>query len=405
MERVLQVSITLALAALIALPLAGASLGAPLSSQIEGTRERVMEKKQEEGVLSKDISSYNGRIERLQGQISGLQTRQDTLQASLDAKLAELMDVRLRLDRARERLAELRSDLGFAERALGDRLVELYKADEPDVLTVVLEADGFADLLEETEFLERVSEQDGRIISRVREIKGAVTRKAVELSELEGQAETAAESIEANRDEIAAAKAGVESSRDELASARDELGGSLARIRESRVRLEGNLDELQDEQRQVEARLAAQQANQVAAAVPSSPAIPPLSAGDIRQGSGSLIFPVNGPIVSPFGQRWGRLHAGIDIAVPAGTPIRAAKSGRVALLGPTGGYGNYTCIDHGGGLSTCYAHQSSFATSGGASVKQGQVIGYVGCTGHCFGDHLHFEARVSGSPVDPMGYL
>jgi murein DD-endopeptidase MepM/ murein hydrolase activator NlpD len=103
--------------------------------------------------------------------------------------------------------------------------------------------------------------------------------------------------------------------------------------------------------------------------------------------------------------RWGRLHAGVDIAVPAGTPIRAADSGRVVLLGWTGGYGNYTCISHGGSLSTCYAHQSRYATSMGASVGKGQVIGYVGCTGHCFGDHVHFETRVNGSPVDPMGYL
>ena len=103
--------------------------------------------------------------------------------------------------------------------------------------------------------------------------------------------------------------------------------------------------------------------------------------------------------------RWGRLHAGLDIAVPAGTPIRAADSGTVVLMGWTGGYGNYTCIQHTGSLSTCYAHQSSYATSSGASVSQGQVIGYVGCTGHCFGDHLHFETRVNGSPVDPMGYL
>ena len=85
----------------------------------------------------------------------------------------------------------------------------------------------------------------------------------------------------------------------------------------------------------------------------------PGAAGPIRPGSGGLVWPVNGPIVSPFGMRWGRLHAGVDIAVPAGTPIRAAQSGRVILLGWTGGYGNYTCIGHGGGLSTCYAHQSS----------------------------------------------
>ncbi len=114
---------------------------------------------------------------------------------------------------------------------------------------------------------------------------------------------------------------------------------------------------------------------------------------------------MSGPIVSYFGMRWGRLHAGVDIAVPAGTPIRAAGSGTVVLMGWTGGYGNYTCIQHTGSLSTCYAHQSSYATSAGASVAGGQVIGYVGCTGHCFGDHLHFETRVNGSPVDPMGYL
>jgi murein DD-endopeptidase MepM/ murein hydrolase activator NlpD len=114
---------------------------------------------------------------------------------------------------------------------------------------------------------------------------------------------------------------------------------------------------------------------------------------------------VSGPVVSPFGMRWGRLHAGVDIAVGSGTAIRAAAGGRVVLMGWVGGYGNYTCIQHSGSLSTCYAHQSSFATSNHASVGQGQVIGYVGCTGHCFGDHLHFETRSGGSPVDPMGYL
>ena len=114
---------------------------------------------------------------------------------------------------------------------------------------------------------------------------------------------------------------------------------------------------------------------------------------------------MSGP--APFGMRWGRLHAGVDIAVPSGTAIRAVQSGSIALVqdeASSGGYGNFTCVDHGGGLSSCYAHQSSFAITSG-SVDQGDVIGYVGCTGHCYGDHLHFEFRVNGSPVDPMGYL
>ncbi len=71
----------------------------------------------------------------------------------------------------------------------------------------------------------------------------------------------------------------------------------------------------------------------------------------------------------------------------------------------SGGYGNYTCVDHGGGLSTCYAHQSEFGTSIGSSVEQGEVIGYVGNTGHSFGDHLHFEVRINGVAQDPLGYL
>jgi len=128
-------------------------------------------------------------------------------------------------------------------------------------------------------------------------------------------------------------------------------------------------------------------------------------AGPIRRGSGDLIFPVNGPLVSPFGQRWGRLHAGIDLASPAGTPIRAAETGQVVIAGPVGGYGNYVCVQHTRELSTCYAHLSRFMTRKGASVRQGQVIGLVGCTGHCFGDHLHFETRLGGRPVDPAGYL
>jgi len=99
------------------------------------------------------------------------------------------------------------------------------------------------------------------------------------------------------------------------------------------------------------------------------------------------------------------MHEGVDIGVPSGTPIRAAASGTVIYSGWMGGYGNLVVIDHGGGLATAYGHQSSIAAGNGSHVSQGQTIGYVGCTGHCFGDHLHFEVRINGSPVDPLGYL
>ena len=127
--------------------------------------------------------------------------------------------------------------------------------------------------------------------------------------------------------------------------------------------------------------------------------------GPVRLGPGGLAWPVGGAVVSPFGQRWGRLHAGIDIAARAGTVIHAAQSGLVVINDPTGGYGNYVCVQHTRSLTTCYAHLSRFGTERGEMVHQGDPIGLVGCTGHCFGDHLHFETWVSGRPVDPMRYF
>ncbi|MDQ1391576.1 MAG: hypothetical protein QOF30_553 [Acidimicrobiaceae bacterium] len=118
-----------------------------------------------------------------------------------------------------------------------------------------------------------------------------------------------------------------------------------------------------------------------------------------------LIWPVHGPVTSEFGPRWGGFHPGIDIAPPFGTPIHAAKAGVVILAGWVSGYGNYTLIDHGGGLVTGYGHQSRLAVTVGQTVTQGQVIGYEGSTGNSTGPHVHFEVRINGQVQNPRGYL
>lgn len=162
-------------------------------------------------------------------------------------------------------------------------------------------------------------------------------------------------------------------------------------------------------QREIAAEAAAAAAAAAAArqraAAPTAPgpAAPVSSAG--------LIYPVNGPITSGFGYRKDpyteqyALHAGIDFGVDAGTPIKAAKAGVVIFAGQETGYGNYTCIEHGGGFSTCYAHQAAIDVTVGQTVSQGQIIGLVGSTGYSTGPHLHFETRVNGNPVDPMQYF
>jgi murein DD-endopeptidase MepM/ murein hydrolase activator NlpD len=242
--------------------------------------------------------------------------------------------------------------------------------------------------------MKRVSTQDARIVALVRAAKRDATRTARRLDALESRSQRVAATILARRDEVAAIRGQLVDKRDSYAAVRADKRESLDSVRSSRAHAEEDLAALEKEQAKIQATLAA--------AATQGGGMP---AGPIKRGSGSLIFPVGGSISSGFGMRWGRLHAGIDIPGAVGTPIRAADSGRVVLMAPTGGYGLYTCIQHSASLSTCYGHQSRFGTSVGANVKQGQVIGFVGNTGHSTGPHLHFETRVGGRPVDPMMYL
>jgi murein DD-endopeptidase MepM/ murein hydrolase activator NlpD len=362
--------------------------GQSLSGRIEQKKRQIERKKGRERLLTSTIAGYTKRINVLEDDINVLQARQIRLETDLANKRAELARVQEELRRERIRLARLRERLAEARAALAERLVELYKADEPDMVTVILESDGFADMLERAEFMQRVSQQDARIIERVRVAKDEAVAAEKRLDALEEKLRKIAAEVERRALEVDAIKDRLVSQQSRIQDARAVKARALDVTRAKRRDLEVHLAELEKEQAQVQARLAGN-----------------VSAGPVRQGSGSFVWPVNGVFTSPFGMRWGRLHAGVDLAAPEGTPIRAADSGRVVLLGWTGGYGNYTCIGHGGALSTCYAHQSRYGTSMGASVSKGQVIGYVGNTGNSTGAHLHFEVRINGTPVDPMGYL
>jgi peptidoglycan DL-endopeptidase CwlO len=367
-----------------------------IQKKIQATQGKIGRKKGTERLLTTQISAYTRRIDQLQARIGSLQERQATAQADLDAKQAELSHIQSDLRYQRERLVRLRARLVQARTALAKRLVELYQTDAPDLVTVILSSKGFADLLERGEFMKRVSDQDQRIVKLVRDAKADATSAAQRLDVLERRQQKVTQIVKQRRDEIAQAKQGLIDTKVGLDGTRADKANALQHVRYERKQLEGNLSGLKQEQAKIQATL-----QQAATGVP---------AGPIKQGNGTLIWPVNGPITSPFCERraWESCHPGIDIGVPSGTPIRAAAAGKVALMqsaGESGGYGNFTCIAHTATMSTCYAHQSRFATSLGASVAQGQVIGYSGCTGLCFGPHLHFEVRINGAVTNPLNYL
>ncbi|MCK9250229.1 MAG: peptidoglycan DD-metalloendopeptidase family protein [Solirubrobacteraceae bacterium] len=387
----------LGLAALVAVAVALAP-AAPVEAQqakldelrgkIGSTQGRIDKRKSRERVLTADIQRQSAKVQGLQGRISTLQSRQNAVQADLDRSEAVLSTTQSDLRRERARLTRLRKQLTRAREVLSARLVELYTADRPSLVSIVLNSDGFADLLERGEFLRRIGRQDQRIVAAVRDARTDAIATEKRLASLESRQRAAARRIEGRRDEIAQVKGGLVSAQQSYAAARDRRKALLKGVRSERQHLEKDLAAMQREESKIQAKLSG---------MPSG--------GPVRQGGGRLAWPANGQFTSPFGQRWGRLHAGIDIAVPTGTAVHASESGTVAIAGWVGGYGNYICINHGGGLSTCYAHNSRLGVSVGQKVSKGQVIAASGNTGNSTGPHIHFETRVGGVPRDPMGYL
>jgi murein DD-endopeptidase MepM/ murein hydrolase activator NlpD len=345
-----------------------------LQERLQETESKLDDVTRHEGVLTSRIEHESQQLVRLEGEVAELRNREAIVAARLAQKEAELAE-------AQGRLAVLRERLRQAIEQLQQRLIALYKSSEPDVITVLLQAHGFDDLLERTEYVQRLQEQDDSIVNRVRDLRN-------EMEQVVTTVKAARDQIAVQKQELERTRAKLERRTTELAAARKRQRETLGEIRDQKQKLEGDLSEISE-------RIAEQLGALTGGALP---------AGPVRGAANGFIWPVNGSIVSGFGMRWGRMHEGVDIAAPSGTPIRAAKAGTIVLASASGGYGNYTCIDHGGGLSTCYAHQSSFARTSG-SISQGSVLGYVGCTGHCFGDHLHFEVRINGQAVDPLGYL
>jgi murein DD-endopeptidase MepM/ murein hydrolase activator NlpD len=382
--RVLAAACAVAVAACFA---GGSASGQDLQTQLQHKKDRLAQAHKHAEVLSSTIEKYGDQIDGLIGQISVLRNRVAIVQQNLSDKQAELHADRVRLEKLHK---HLHHSLG----ALRNRLVDIYRSGQPDLLTVILDSSGFNDLIARYDYLKRIEQQDADVVDSVRRLRNQ-TRDTVSR-------------VKAERDDIAARKAELERTQSELESRESELNAARAdrqaaldSVKDNEKELEGDVSKIQD---QITAQI---QAAQASSTVPA-PAAGPYQPGAVS--SQGMIWPVNGPITSPFCEQraWESCHPGIDIGVPTGTPIHAAANGVVMFTqseAESGGSGNYTCIDHGGGISTCYAHQESFAVSAGQQVKQGQVIGISDCTGLCFGPHLHFEVRINGQVTDPMAYL
>ena len=387
------------LVTLCMLLVAGTAAGDPgtekarVDGRIETLRGQASDADLRAGVLTEELSAVAGRVRELEAGVDAQQARLGVLEGQLGSARARLGTLDRTIAGQSKRLERLRGEYRIALTRLERRVRELYMTDGPDTLAFVLGTASFTDLIDNLDLLDRIGRQDERIATSVKSARDGVA---------DARRRTRAARAEAARVEAAVSSATTEqrgivtrlvASRDALVAARSEKTTTLASIRSDRDSTLAEIDALEQQSAALEARIReAQQRSSVPAVVAPS-------------GSGVLGWPVSGPVTSGFGVRWGRMHEGIDIAVGEGTPVRAAAAGTVIYAGWMSGYGNLVAVNHGNGLSTAYAHNSSLAVSVGQSVAAGEIVSYSGNTGNSTGPHVHFEVRVDGSAVDPLGYL
>jgi murein DD-endopeptidase MepM/ murein hydrolase activator NlpD len=361
-----------------------------IDSKIDTLNQKIAAARARERALAQDIASVSARIRDLEGEVGDVSRDLATLEQDLALQEEKLRKITELWQLQTSKLKFLRTQHARALDRLNDRIVAVYESGNLSTVDVLLSSASFSELVSRIDYVKQITAQDGRIAASVGRAKERMRVAQARTTVTRKQVETVTRSVQIRTEQTRAVKNELVAQESALSRAKGQKKTTLASVAAERREYLHEVEGLLAVSAQLASRI---QASQGSYGVP------------VRPSGGGLMWPVSGPVTSPFGWRWGRMHEGIDIAVPSGTPVHAAQSGRVIIAGWMGGYGNLVVIDHGGGLSTAYGHNSSFAVGAGSSVSQGQVVAYSGSTGNSTGPHVHFEVRVNGSPVDPLGYL
>lgn len=338
--------------------------------------------------IQQQMQQHQNRAAQAQQKVNSISDQLRVIQVDMDAALGDYntiqskrlyteQQIRLNTDI----LAKAEKNLEERTKVLNKRIRDIYKNGQVSYLDVLLGAADFTDFTTRVDILKRVLNQDVNLIAKVKAERELVTQKKAEL-ERDRAAILELEKVAAEKKNI------VESRKRE----REVVLNVAVTERDAAERA---YQELLDTSRRIEQMIRNNQSG----------------TRDFNGATGVMSWPADGPITSPFGWRihpiFGtqRFHSGIDIGADYGEPVRAADGGVVLTADWMGGYGKVIIIDHGGGISTLYAHNSELVVGEGQRVYKGQVVARIGSTGYSTGPHLHFEVRQNGSPVSPMGYL
>lgn len=366
--------------ALFTVVIMAAAIGPAMANEIDQHQQELQNIQQQMEVVQQ-------KKQQSQQKVNSLADKLQIIQSDLDVALAEYNQIQSQLSYTEQQIALNQQILQKAEKSLADRsqvlnrrIRDIYKNGQVSYIDVLFGAADFVDFTARMDILKRVLNQDVTLIAKVKAERELILQK-------KGELERDRVAVEELKKQSAAKKSLVEGRRNEQARVLD----SAVSERDTNERA---YKELADTSRRIEQMIRNIQAGKGGAI-----------------GSGIHMWPTSGPITSPFGWRthpiFGtqRFHSGIDIGADYGDEVVATDGGVVIYADWMGGYGKAVIVDHGGGISTLYAHNSELVVSEGQKVYKGQIISRVGSTGYSTGPHLHYEVRQGGSPVNPLNYL
>lgn len=366
-----------------------------LTNQLDSIQQQVNQQNAAKADAETVIGSVSEQLRQIEEQLRQATAELGTIK---EQRVAVENDITLN----ERQLAEAQKRLEGRESVFYKRVRDIYINGRLSYLDVVIGSKDFSDFANRLEVLKRIIDSDITLINEIKKERADI--------------EAHKQKLEADRAKLVELEKAALAKQAEIEQKKAERNVVLQKAQNDRATAMQAIEELNASSAQVSAMLKERQAARAAAAAAAAAAATQSSGGQGAsdnwvQGTGQLGWPVSGEITSPYGYRvhpiWGTTiyHSGIDIGVDEGTPVHAADGGVVVWSGWMGGYGYAVVIDHGNGLSTLYGHNSELAVDEGQSVAKGQVISYAGSTGNSTGPHVHFEVRVNGDPVDPMGYL
>ena len=359
-----------------------------LTNQLDSIQQQVNQQNAAKADAETVIGSVSEQLRQIEEQL-----RQATAELGTIKEQRVVVENDITLNE--RQLAEAQKRLEGRESVFYKRVRDIYINGRLSYLDVVIGSKDFSDFANRLEVLKRIIDSDITLINEIKKERADI--------------EAHKQKLEADRAKLVELEKAALAKQAEIEQKKAERNVVLQKAQNDRATAMQAIEELNASSAQVSAMLKERQAARAAAAAQSSGGQG--ASDNWVQGTGQLGWPVSGEITSPYGYRvhpiWGTTiyHSGIDIGVDEGTPVHAADGGVVVWSGWMGGYGYAVVIDHGNGLSTLYGHNSELAVDEGQSVAKGQVISYAGSTGNSTGPHVHFEVRVNGDPVDPMGYL